>query len=327
MRRRDAILALLASAAILPSTPLAQTRGGKPFRIACIPDLGAARSPFLAAMKELGWLDGRDFSVVEYGVPPGPVNRPATERLVAERPDLILVFGTQYALAAQAITSTIPIVMRTSGYPVEAGVADSLARPGRNVTGNTAYSGIGVWGKMVQLLIEGKPGAKRLAALWGRVPPDWKREEIDPVYREVEQAARRLGIALKMAEVGSPDKVAAALETLGQFRPDVLLVSGVPGLIAAEDAISRFVLTRRLPTVSDSPWNKFEPLFGFGPHAPDMLMQYARYVVRILEGAKPGELPILLPSRFRFVVNLRSAKAIGLNVPQSILLQATEVIE
>lgn len=330
MNRREALATLLAVGAAQPLISRAQApRDRKPARIASIPDLSPAeRAIFVATMKEQGWTEGRDFTIVQYAVRPGPVNQQAMERLVAEQPDVIFPAATSYALAAHRLTTTIPIVMRASGYPVDVGLADSLARPGKNVTGNTIYAGLGLWGKLVQLLLETKPGIKRVGTLLGYAPPNFLRAELDPAHREIEEAARRFGLTSKIVEVATSDQVAAALDELGRWRPDALIVCGRPGMFGTEELVRRFAAARRLPTVNESPgWTELEPLLQFGDDSADRVSRAARYVVRILNGAKPGELPIQQPSRFELVVNLKRAREIGLNAPQSILVQATRVIE
>ena len=147
-----------------------------------------------ADMRVLGWIEGQDFIVLPSGIEYGsrnPSNEEA-QRVVANKPDLIFTVSTNYALAAQRATGSIPIVMLTSGYPVEAGVAESLAKPGRNVTGNTTYAEMGVWGKLLQLLREAKPDIKRVGILWTYVIPAFPKEEIEPCFAELNSAARSL---------------------------------------------------------------------------------------------------------------------------------------
>ena len=140
-----------------------------PFRITTFPDLSPlAKSWFLDAMRKVGWTDGVDFvlqSGIQYGVSQRELQE-AVERIVAGKPDLVFTQTTAYALAMHQGTTSIPIVMATSGYPVEAGLAQTLARPGKNVTGNAVYAGMAIWSKLVQLLREAKPGVRRISVLW-----------------------------------------------------------------------------------------------------------------------------------------------------------------
>jgi len=155
----------------------------------------------------------------------------AAQRVVANKPDLIFTASTAYALAAQRATGSIPIVMLTSGYPVEAGAADSLAKPGRNVTGNAIYTETGVWGKMLQLLREAKPDIKRVGILWTYVIPAFPKEEIEPAYAELNSAARSLNLELHIVEVANSDQPQAALAEIDEWKPGGLLLTSffLPG--------------------------------------------------------------------------------------------------
>jgi putative ABC transport system substrate-binding protein len=201
MNRREL---LIAAGGLLGST-LARSQGGRrPYRIGLLvsPD---AVGWFVAAMKDRGWIEGRDYLLVQSGIPYSARQaEDAAKRIVSERPDLIVVGSTAFALAAHRQTSTIPIVMWVSGYPVEVGLAHSLRKPGKNVTGNSIYAGIGIWGKMVQILRDAKPAAKRVGVLWGYAPPAFLSEEIAPGQQEIRKAASALGLATQLNEYGKP---------------------------------------------------------------------------------------------------------------------------
>lgn len=265
VRRRE-FIALLGSLAACPPATLAQQSATrtKPFRIATLPDfLARWRDVFLTAMGDLGWSEGRDFLVEQSGSQIGDKNIDHTaQRVVASMPDLIVVPNTAYALAAHRLTRTIPIVMLFSGYPVEAGVADSLARPGRNVTGNTSYAGAEIWAKLIQLLLEVKPESKRVGVLWTYVPPAFPKEEVEPCYAELRNAERSLGITVHIVETAGSDPIAAALARIAAEQPDVLLItSDVP--VNARSTITQFAVENRLPSITDLIW-----LTGVGPHPP-----------------------------------------------------------
>jgi putative tryptophan/tyrosine transport system substrate-binding protein len=199
MRRREFIGLVGGAAATWPLGVRAQNTNKAPKRIAFLPDpRPAILEIWRANMRVLGWIEGQDFIVLQSGIEPGspkPLDE-AAQRVVANKPDLICAISTAHALAAQRATGSIPIVMLTSGYPVEAGAADSLARPGRNVTGNTIYAETGVWGKMLQLLREAKPDISRVGILWTYVIPAFPKEEIEPGYAELKSAARLLNLEL-----------------------------------------------------------------------------------------------------------------------------------
>lgn len=333
MRRREVVARLLALGA-LSGARIAGAQVAKqatPYRIALFPDMTpqAIRSMLADAIREIGWSEGRDVIVVESGFQYGaPLPEQAARRVVDSRPDLILTYSSIYALALHRATVSIPIVMWTSGYPVEVGVANSLARPGKNVTGNTQYAGTGIWGKLLELLRDSKPGIKRIGVCWGYVPPAFPKEEIEPCYEELRQAARALGVTANIVEFATPDGVPAALAEIEAGRPDALLITAGPAIWVARRQVMEFAIKRRLPTVVDFIWeDDLTPVLMFAAPAADLIRRALYYVDRIRKGAKPGDLPIQLPPRFELIVNRKTAKAIGLKLPQSLLLRADRVIE
>ena len=333
MNRRETVLALLFLSGLARTLPLvAQERTeGHPFRIGFAVNLTpAGREATQELMGEFGWKYGRDYTFIESGVPYGPAIEEAARRIVAEKPDLIFVATTAFAVAVQRLTSTIPIVMYTSGYPVAAGVALSLARPGKNVTGSTVYAGTGIWGKLLQLLSEVKPGVKRIGLLWDYLPPAFPREEIDFGLGELRDNVRSLGLATHIAEVTRPEQVTAALAALDSWRAEALLVTSGPVMFPEMSRIMKFAIGKRLPTITDSNWQypvEPRPLLAYGPPISVLRRQAVGYIDKILRGAKPSELPIQQPAKFELVVNMKTAKALGLTIPQSILLRADQVIE
>jgi putative tryptophan/tyrosine transport system substrate-binding protein len=250
--------------------------------------------------------------------------------VVDEKPDLILAAITSYALAAHRLTKTIPIVMWTSGFPVEAGLAKSHAKPGMNVTGMSIYSGTGIFGKLLQLLLEAAPRIRRVGVLWTYVPPSHPKEEIEPAYRELREAAGVLGLDLRILEVTKTGQTRSALASVDAEKIDALLLtSGAPPFPHRRE-VTVFAVERRLPTISDWEWPSIEPqpLMRYSPPPMALLRPAAVYVDRILRGgAKPGDLPIQRPARFELEVNIKTAKALGMALPQSLLLRADKVIE
>lgn len=335
MNRRESVRAMLSlGVAAWPLGALAQSgKDGKVWRIGIATDFDSPemRRRFIGFLRELGWVEGRNCRVVDtglaYGSPAGQVAR----SVVALKPDVIVVVSTAYTLAVHRLDQTTPIVMWASGYPVEAGLADSLARPGRNVTGNSLYAGARVWGKLVELLNDARPGAKRIGVLWGYVPPLHPIEEVEPCYRELRDAGRALRLAVEIKEVGTSGQVPSALEALGAKRIDALVVTSGPGLWSTRPMILQHAVDRRLPTIADfaqPPDNvAARPLLTYSPSWDQLLRKTASYVARILHGSRPAEMPIELPEKFELEVNLKAARAIGLELPRSILLRADRVIE
>lgn len=210
-------------------------------------------------MHELDWIEGRDFVIVLSRLQLGePGIDEATKRVVADKPDLVLTVTTGITLAVHRATPSIPIVAISFGYPVEVGIAHSLARPGKNVTGISTYFGTEVWGKLLQLLHDVKPSTRRISVLWTYVPPLFPPEEIAPCYAELRNAARSLGLTLHIAEAASSDEVAVALKEIEAERPDALLLT--TGLsLKLRPTVMEFAVKRHLPTITDVLWDDIEP--------------------------------------------------------------------
>jgi putative ABC transport system substrate-binding protein len=335
MRRRDALCALFATAAmpLVAVGQAARSRPGGPFRIGypfkLTPD---ARARIAAAFEKHGWRESRDYLVLDgdFGVGEG-VDK-SVRAMLTKQPDLVYVDYTAVALVAHRLTKSIPIVMMSSGYPVEAGLADSLSRPGRNVTGNTAYAGVGIWAKLIELLREAKPGIRRVGVLWSYVAPGFPPEELTPIETELAHGARKLGVTLHRVDVARSDQVGAALATMSAQDVEALLVTSGPALWATRPRVLEYAAERRLPAIVDWPSppeaKGRRPLMTYAPSVDELRLQAVEYMVRILrDGAKPGELPIQQPRKFVFIVDLKAAREIGVKIPPSILLRADEVTE
>ena len=333
MRRREFIGLVGSAAAAWPLASRAQNTNKAPRRIAFFPDLNpVALEYWRADMRVLGWIEGQDFIVLPSGIEAGSRN-PSSEdaqRVVADNPDLIFTASTNYAVAAQRATGSIPIVMLTSGYPVEAGVADSLAKPGRNVTGNSIYAEMGVWGKLLQLLREAKPDIKRVGILWTYVTPAFPKEEIEPGFAELNSAARSLNLELHIVEVANSDQIQAALAEIVEWNPGGLLLT-TRFSIKARSVVGQFAVDKGLPTIADLDWTSIGqqpyPLLCYGAIYRELMQTAVASVDKILRGSRPGDLPIQRPSRFELIVSLKTAKAIGLDLPLSLLARADRVIE
>jgi putative ABC transport system substrate-binding protein len=334
MNRREAIFALLGlgitSAPLRVSAQIPQP--AKLMRIGLLPAGNENYRKWIAGfMREFNWIEGRDFNFVWFdsGYRTDQLET-AAKRLVAENPDLIIATGDGFASAAQRLTTTIPIVLWVGGYPVEEGLANTLARPGKNLTGNSNYVGMGVFGKFVELLHAAKPNAKRIGVLFDYVPPFTRREVTEACLQEMRRAARAYGMTLHIAEVPSTDQVEAAIIQVKASRPDALIATSGTGLAASRQRVAQFALEQRLPLIVDSAWpisqDEF-PMIVYAPTMEDLMRRAASYVDRILKGAKAGELPIQQPAKFELVLNLKTARAIGLAIPPSLLLRADKVIE
>ena len=316
-----------------PLIPRAQPER-KPYRIALLPDFRPTYEPLLRlfseTLREAGRIEGPDFVFYRSGVIGGLNTGLAVTRVLDEKPDLIFAANLGYVIAAHKLTKTIPIVMWISGFPIEGGVATSLARPGKNVTGLTIYAGTQVFGKLVQLLREAKPGIRRIGALCSYLPPFHPAEEAEPIMREIRDAGRLLGIDVRILEIAKSEQIAGAFATVVAERMEALLLTSGVSIAPRLQEITQFAVEKRLPTIIDWRWPGLEPapLLSYAPPPTLLIRQGAAYVNRILwEGAKPGDLPIQLPAKFELVANLKTAKAIGISVPPSILVRADEVIQ
>ena len=336
MNRRDSILALLAMATASASFPLrAQQPVHRPYRIALVPDFSPAweaglLKPFVETLRESGRNEGRDYVIYRSGVFYGPETTLALERALEAKPDLLVTMNLGYAVEAHKRTKTIPIVMGISGFPVEGGVAESLARPGKNVTGVTIYAGGEVFGKLVGLLHEAKPGAKRIGAFMSYVPPFNPRAEADLIIRGMRDAATSLGLDLRVFEFGKSEQIDEALAWAAAEKLEALVLTKGASIAPHTQKIMQFAVEKRLPTIADSDWSGVEPqpLLTYRARYDVLMRQAAAYANRILWGrAKPGDLPIQLPAQFRFVVNVKTARTIGVTIPQALLIRADQVVE
>ena len=325
MRRRE-FITLLGGAAAWPLAARAQQAG----KVPVIGYFGSGTpltdSQWLAAfvqrMRELGWVDGRNVAI-EVRWAEGRNERFAeiAAELVRLKVDVILTHNTAPALAAKRATSVIPIVFAVSGDPVGTGVVASLARPGGNVTGLSSQTN-DTASKRLELLREIVPSLRDLAVMANVGNPLSVLE-----MREVEATARRLGQEVATFEIQRAEDIAPTFEAL-KGRADALYVCGDPLFDTNRTRIITLALAARLPSISDFPeYVDAGGLASYGPNFPDLFRRAAGYVDKILRGAKPGDIPVEQPTKFDLVVNLTTAKALGIEMPASVLARADEVIE
>jgi putative ABC transport system substrate-binding protein len=285
------------------------------------PPARAPEAPLIEGLRELGWIDGQTMTLAIRYAQGRPERLPDLAReLVASRVDLLAAIGTDIAKVMKSVTGTIPIVAAVSEDPVEIGLAASLSRPGSNMTGVTFISSE-LAAKRLELLKEIVPRMSRIAILWNPA-------HVDLEVRELESAARILGVRLQSVEVRAAEELEGAFRAVSTGGADALLV--VPSRLINFNTrrIAGFALERRLPAVSL--WKAFADAGGlitYGPNIGAMIRRAATHADKILKGAKPGDLPIERPTRFELTVNLKTAKALGLTIPPSILIRADHVIE
>ena len=314
----------------LVAVPLAaealQTQVEKLYRIGMLertsPEINAANvTAFRQGLRERGYVDGQNL-VIEYRSAEGRDERfpDLAAELVGLKVNLILTRGTPAALAAKHATTTIPVVFTGVGDPVGQGLVTSLARPGRNVTGLSAAV-TEIFPKRVQLITELVPKAARLAALFNMSNPALPRQ-----WKEVEMAARSLSVEPYLLDVRKPEDLAPAFDAAGRQRADALIV-GLDTLTQAnQHVIVDLAARRRLPAIYAS-LEFAGGLAVYGVNYPEMYRQAASFAHKIFKGARPEDLPVEEPTRVELVINLRTAKALGLTIPQSVLFRADRVIE
>jgi len=324
MNKRQLLAAGALGAALWAPPALAQT----PRKVHRIGWLGtapyagsSAQEPFVDGMRERGWVVGGNFTVENLYSEGRSERLPAlATELVQRKVDLIVCAGSASTAAAKNATATIPIVFYFVGDPVGSGFVASLARPGGNVTGLGGLA-LGAQSKHLELLREVAPKASRIAMFVNSDLHAKLRADIEP-------AARRLGITLRAIELRSPSEIDAAFATTARERVDALLIFGQPGLYAHSARLARMAIEQHLPTVTPLEEATREGvLMSYGSRIIDDVRRLPHYVDRILNGAKPSELPVEQPTRFYLTINLRTAKALGLVIPQALLLRADQVIE
>jgi putative tryptophan/tyrosine transport system substrate-binding protein len=277
---------------------------------------------FVQRLRELAWIEGRNVAV-EYRWAEGRNERFAeiAAELVQLKVEVIVTAGTAAVVAAKQATSVIPIIFALGGDPVGTGLVASLARPGGNVTGLTQQS-TDLAGKRVELLREVVPGLGRLATLANIGNPLAVLE-----MREVHAAARTLGLEVAISEIRRAEDIAPAFDAL-KGRADALYVVADPLVTSNRIRINTLALGARLPTMHGQNDNvEAGGLMSYGANFPDLYRRAADYVDKILRGTKPADIPVEQPTKFDLAINLTTAKALGLKIPESFLLRADEVIE
>jgi putative ABC transport system substrate-binding protein len=307
---------------------------GQPAQRSAMPRIGYL-SPFDAAgdrlsaesfqrgLGALGYTEGQDVRV-ERRYAEGSAERLSglAEELAGLPSDVIVVAGAPAARAARAATQTIPIVMAIIADPVGAGLVASLAHPAGNVTGLTSLSPE-LGAKRLELLREIVPSASRLALLWDSSDPDKAGE-----FRATEAAARFLGLQVQPLGVRGVDDVEGALEAARTDPADVLTALANPTTVARRKLIVDFANANRQPSIyNDRLWVQDGGLMAYGANPYALFGRAAYYVDRILKGARPADLPVEQPSTFDFIVNLHTARTLGLTIPPQVLAQATEVVQ
>ena len=323
MKRRE-FIGLLGGAAAWPLTARAQQAVGK---IVTIGVLAIEPWPpidtFRQALNNIGYIEGKNVRF-EYRYAEGYNERlPELANDLADlNVDVIVTWGTDAVLAAKQATTTIPIVMGTIGDPLGSGIVTKLARPGGNVTGSSSRAAE-LESKRLELLKEAVPGLSRVAILFNPT-----NHYMPLALQSARKGAQMLHVSLAIYEVRDTTTLDAAFVTLTKDRPDALMVPADTFLVSQRSRIAQFAIENKLPSVyTFREYIEAGGLIAYTPNYHDLFRRAASYVDKILKGAKPGELPIGQPTKFQLVINLKTAKALGLVIPRALLVGADQVIE
>jgi len=324
MRRREFIKIVAIAGTGWPHAVRAQ----QPTKMYRLGYLAPVRIPhFIEALqtglRELGYVEGRNLQV-DYrfgGSQLDTLDVPAAE-LVALGPNAIVTVATAAAIAAKRATATIPIVMAIVGDPLRAGLVANLAHPGGNITGTTMYESE-LSGKRVDVLKEAMLGISRIAVLGNAINPSnqyW--------WEEMQPAARALGIEQQLFMVGEPGALATVFAAMQRNGVDAVIVLADPMLISAQRQIIELAAEHRLPAMyGQREYVEDGGLISYGPNVVEVIRHSATFVDKILKGAKPADLPIEQPTKFELIINLKTARSLGLTIPPLLLARADKVIE
>jgi putative ABC transport system substrate-binding protein len=327
MNRRE-VFTVLGGAAAWPFPARAQ-QPGKIHRLgllsgaAAISPTDERRKALIVGLARRGFVEGTNF-VLEQRWADAHTERLGglAAELKAAHMDVIITFGYPAALAAKAATSTIPIVVTGAGDPVATGLVEGLSRPGGNITGVTEISAV-LSAKRLEILKDAVPELRRVAMLWNAADLGMTLR-----YRAAEDSARILGIEVQTLGVREPDDFDHAFAEMRRDRPDAILMVSDALTNLNRRRILEFAMSQRLPTIFElSALVRDGGLMSYGPMQSEIGERAAEFVARILRGARPADLPLELPTRFEFLVNLKTAKALGLIIPPTLLARADEVIE
>jgi len=323
--RLVAILAL--SLALAPLAVEAQ-QAGKVYRVGVLASSTQSNFEpsvriFREALYAAGWVEGRNLTLdVRYPGDQYARLQELANELVKLKVDVLASLGTPATLAAKRATTTIPIVMESLSDVVVTGLVSNLARPGGNLTGVSGFAPE-LSGKRLELIREILPQADRIAVFANRANP-----VTVPILNATESAAQQMRMKLHVVDVRQIAELATAFETVRRERADALVLVADPLLFSAKLQIVQLAARHRMPTVYET---RLFPdaggLLSYGPLAQERFERMAAYVDRILRGAQPGDLPIELPTKFELVINLKTAKALGLTIPQTLLQRADQAIE
>jgi putative ABC transport system substrate-binding protein len=325
--KRRAFIAMLGGAAVIPLAVRAQ-QAGKVWRVGMLDTTSATLNAknidaFKASMRALGYVEGQNL-VIDYRSPDGRLERLSTlvAELIALKCDVIVARGTPATLAAKAATSGIPIVMAAVAEAIETGLVASLARPGGNVTGLSSFV-TQLAQKRVELLKELAPRIAHIGYM-----SNMSNASVPAQWDEAKLAAQTLGLTALMFDVRKPEDIPPSFAAAAAKRIDAFTVGNDSVLMSSRHRVTELAAQHRMPTVYASrEYVDAGGLISYAAHYPDLYRRAASFVDRIFKGARPADIPVEQPTKLEIVVNLKTAKALGLNVPLTLLGRADEVIE
>ena len=328
MRRRQ-FIALVGGAVAWPIGVRAQQPAAKVRRMGYLAAGSSSTAALLIegfrqGLRELGWVEGQNI-VIDYRFAEGQYDRllGLADELIQLRVEVIAASPTPAALAAKNATETIPIVGIAFDNPVQHGLVASLARPGGNITGLSYSVGPEIFGKDLELLRELIPAVRHVAVLSNPAGPNHA-----PMISNVKSAARTLGVELLLLEASEPGEFDGAFAAMANERVKALFVFGDPMLGVHRARLAELAVQYRLPSMhTNRPHVEAGGLMCYGPSFSDLWRRAAAYVDKILKGARPADIPVEQPTKFELVINLKTAKALGLEIPATLLARADEVIE
>ena len=279
---------------------------------------------FVEALRNFGWIEGKNFVFDRRRVTTRDSLRQAAEELVRLKVDVIVVSGGARAAAIQQVTRTVPIVTLAAGDLVGSGIVPNIKHPGGNITGMQSYAPE-IMGKRLQMLRELNPSLTRVVVLRRFL---WHAGILAVYQRATDDAAQSLGLKLRYVHFDNAEELPAVFAEMRRERDAAVMIWDDPAISETAPQLLDLAVKNQLPTVADAGrWATLGALIGYGPKPEDLYRQAATHVDRILKGAKPGDLPIGQPTTFELVCNLKTAKALGVTIPQSILVLADRVIE
>jgi putative ABC transport system substrate-binding protein len=334
MNRREVITILGGAAVAWPVSAARAQQGPKIPRIGVLapgpsegPDASRVTlNSLIVGLQALGYTEGDNIGIERrFGEYKSDRLSEVAAELVEHQVDVIVALSTTAARAAKQATTLIPIVAIAMADPVDDELVVSLARPGRNVTGTT-FLGPELVAKRLQLLREVVPQLSRVAVLWH--PRAYGERTMSGMLKEIERAAQTMGMQLQLVPAAGPEDIAGAFAAMTKERAAALSVFPSPMLFAGYSRIARLAADNRLPTIYAAREGvDAGGLMSYGANLPDLSRQTAVYVDKILKGAKPADLPVQQPTKFELVINLKTAKTLGLEIPPALLARADEVIE